>query len=152
MWWSLHKNPRSTGFGEIFWVDNHTQITGGWQTLQLHGNRSSCAWDPPRSHTMYFIWVLICTLYYIITGPGMLQFMGSQRVGYDWEIELKWTEIGKCKSVFPWVLWATLENDQTQRGGHENPDLQLADQKYRWQPGTNDWHLIWGGNLVGLNP
>ena len=25
--------------------------------------------------------------------PGMLQFMGSQRVGYDWVTELNWTEM-----------------------------------------------------------
>ena len=25
--------------------------------------------------------------------PGMLQFMGSQRVGHDWETELNWTEL-----------------------------------------------------------
>ena len=25
--------------------------------------------------------------------PGMLQFMGSQRVGHDWAIELKWNEM-----------------------------------------------------------
>ena len=26
-------------------------------------------------------------------GPGMLQFMGSQRVGHDWATELNWTEL-----------------------------------------------------------
>ena len=25
-------------------------------------------------------------------GDGMLQFMGSQRVGQDWETELNWTD------------------------------------------------------------
>ena len=26
-------------------------------------------------------------------GPGMLRFMGSQRVGHDWATEMKWTEL-----------------------------------------------------------
>ena len=31
--------------------------------------------------------------------PGVLQFMGSQRVGHDWATELKWTELN-CR------MWA----------------------------------------------
>jgi len=32
--------------------------------------------------------------------PGMLQFMGSQRVGHDWAIELNWTELGHEGKTF----------------------------------------------------
>ena len=33
--------------------------------------------------------------------PGMLRFMGSQRVGHDWETELNWTELKlKERSLF----------------------------------------------------
>jgi len=28
--------------------------------------------------------------------PGVLQFMGSQRVGHDWATELNWTELNVC--------------------------------------------------------
>ena len=31
--------------------------------------------------------------YYLRTEPGVLQFMGSQRVGYDWVTELNWTDV-----------------------------------------------------------
>ena len=31
-------------------------------------------------------------------GPGMLPFMGSQRVGHDWATELNWTEQRSCSS------------------------------------------------------
>ena len=30
--------------------------------------------------------------------PGVLPFMGSQRVGHDWATELNWTELGKMRS------------------------------------------------------
>ena len=29
--------------------------------------------------------------------PGVLRFMGSQRVGHDWATELNWTETFKCR-------------------------------------------------------
>ena len=35
--------------------------------------------------------------------PGMLQFMGSQRVGHDWATELNWTNGNKLSS-HPWLL------------------------------------------------
>ena len=33
--------------------------------------------------------------------PGMLRFMGSQRVGYDWATELNWTELNYVPGIFP---------------------------------------------------
>ena len=33
--------------------------------------------------------------------PGMLQCMGSQRVGHDWAIELNWTSLGDSQSYNP---------------------------------------------------
>ena len=29
--------------------------------------------------------------------PGVLRFMGSQRVGHDWETEMNWTELNWCR-------------------------------------------------------
>ena len=38
-------------------------------------------------------WVWVNSGSWLWTGrPGMLRFMGSQRVGHDWAIELNWTE------------------------------------------------------------
>ena len=39
-------------------------------------------------------WVWVDSRSWWWTGrPGMLQFMGSQRAGYDWATELNWTEL-----------------------------------------------------------
>ena len=35
--------------------------------------------------------------------PGMLRFMGSQRVGYDWTTELNWKE--NCSNIIYIVIW-----------------------------------------------
>ena len=40
--------------------------------------------------------------------PGMLQFMGSQRVGHDWATELNWTELTLFPlfpHIFPMKWW-----------------------------------------------
>ena len=38
--------------------------------------------------------------------PGVLQFMGLQRVGHDWEIELNWT-LHKIKHYVSQLYWDT---------------------------------------------
>ena len=55
----------------------------GWQRMRwLDGITDSMAW----------VWVNSGSWWW--TGrPGVLQFMGSQRVGHDWETELNWTEL-----------------------------------------------------------
>ena len=42
--------------------------------------------------------------------PGVLRFMGSQRVGHDWATELNWT-----KSSFQYWAWPSLTNTWSQR-------------------------------------
>ena len=44
--------------------------------------------------------------------PGMLQFMGSQRVGQDWATELNWTNIPGSREFFPfnWLAEGISEN------------------------------------------
>ena len=36
--------------------------------------------------------------------PGVLRFMGSQRVGHDWVTELNWTELNLFQILFPFRL------------------------------------------------
>ena len=41
--------------------------------------------------------------------PGMLQFIGLQRVGHNWVTELNWTELNTAPvSRFPWRAWPAL--------------------------------------------
>ena len=46
-------------------------------------------------------WVWVDSRSWWWTGrPGMLQFMGLQRVGHDWATELNWTEIALCGFLY----------------------------------------------------
>ena len=44
-------------------------------------------------------------------GPGVLRFMGSQRVGHDWETELNWTELKikwRAQSYLARKMWCNV--------------------------------------------
>ena len=43
--------------------------------------------------------------------PGMLQFMGLQRVGHDWATELKWTELSLNCCIFFVILLVFLSQN-----------------------------------------
>ena len=40
--------------------------------------------------------------------PGMLRFMGSQRVGHDWVTELNWCQFYPCLIFHPWKVKRTM--------------------------------------------
>ena len=55
-----------------------------WHHSLSHKELESCRWT----------WVWVNSGRWWWTGrPGMLRFMGSQRVGYDWTTEVNWTEL-----------------------------------------------------------
>ena len=52
---------------------------------------SSQSYSFPSGHVWMWVWVNSGSWWW--TGrPGVLWFMGSQRVGYDWATELNWTD------------------------------------------------------------
>ena len=56
----------------------------------------------------WWTWVWVNTRSWWWTGrPGLLRFMGSQRVGHDWTTELNWTELKDIRvcSVVSDSLW-----------------------------------------------
>ena len=59
-------------------------------------------------------WVWINSGSWWWTGrPGMLHFMGSQKVGLDWVTELNWTEMKLCYTVGPLYIWnIRISNEQ----------------------------------------
>ena len=70
-----------------------------WEGLGAGGEGDNRRWDGWMPSPTWCTWVWMNSRSWWWTGrPGMLQFMGSQRVGHDWVIELNWTQ---C-SPFPW--------------------------------------------------
>ena len=63
------------------------------KTLMLgRGGGDDRGWDGWMASLTRWTWVWVNSGSWWWTGrPGMLQFMGSQRIGHDWATELNWT-------------------------------------------------------------
>ena len=85
----LNSNTLATSGEEL----THWKRPGCWEGLGAGGEGDDRGWDcwmaSPTRWTC--VWVNSRRLWWT-RRPGVLRFMGSQRVGHDWETELNWTE------------------------------------------------------------
>ena len=83
--------------------------------------RGRQGWDSWMASPTQWTWVWGNSGRWWWTGrPGVLQFMGSQRVRHDWVTELNWTEWLNCFPHFPqfkpeffnkeFMIWATVSS------------------------------------------
>ena len=64
-----------------------------WEGLGAGGEGDNRGWDGWMASLTQWTWVWVNSGSWGWTGrPGMLWFMGLQRVGHDWATELNWTE------------------------------------------------------------
>ena len=83
-------------------------------------NGDDRGWDGWMASLSQWTWVWVNSGSWWWTGrPGVLWFMGSQRVGHDWVTELNWTELnpGKTTNVpnsSRMNTWATLPGKEPQ--------------------------------------
>ena len=65
-----------------------------WEGLGAGGEGDDRGWDGWMASLTWWTWFWVNSGSWWWTGrPGMLQFMGSQRVGHDWATELNWTVV-----------------------------------------------------------
>ena len=65
-----------------------------WERLKAAGEGDDRGWDGWMASLFQWTWVWInCGSWWWTGRPGVLQFMGSQRVRHDWATELNWTKI-----------------------------------------------------------
>ena len=86
-----------------------------WEGLGAGGEGDNRGWDGWMASLTRSTWVWVNSGSWWWTGrPGVLQFMGSQRVGHDWATELNWTEWlfnflkdKNCEFLFFWrfLIW-----------------------------------------------
>ena len=58
------------------------------------GEGDDRGWDGWMASPTWWTWVWVNSRSWWWTGrPGMLRFMGRQRVGHDWVTELNWTDV-----------------------------------------------------------
>ena len=70
----------------------HLKSPGCWERLRAGGEGDNGGWDGWMASPTRWTWVWASSRKWWWTGkPGVLQFMGSQRIGHNWAIELNWT-------------------------------------------------------------
>ena len=85
--WSCNSNTLAT------WCEELTHLKRCWERLKSGGEGVERRWDGwmPSPTQWTCVWVDSGSWWW--TGrPGMLHFMGLQRVGHDWVTELNWTD------------------------------------------------------------
>ena len=74
-----------------------------WEGLGAGEEGDNRGWDGWMASLTRWMWVWVNSRSWWWTeSPGMLRFMGSQRVGHDWVTELNWTEvISASEAIIP---------------------------------------------------
>ena len=68
------------------------EILWCWEGLGAGGEGDNRGWDGWMASPTWWTWVWVKSRSWWWTGrPGLLQFMGSQRVRHDWGTELNWS-------------------------------------------------------------
>ena len=66
-----------------------------WERLKVGGEGDDRGWDGCMASLTRWTWVWVnYGSWWWTERPGVLQSMGSQRVGHDWVTEVNWTEAG----------------------------------------------------------
>ena len=78
-------------FGHLMWRVDSLEKLWCWEGLGAGGEGDNWGWDGWMASLTQWTWVWVNSGRWWQTGrPGVLPFMGSQRVGHDWATELKW--------------------------------------------------------------
>ena len=81
-------------FDHLMWRINSFEKTLMLGKFEGEGRRVDRGWDGWMASPTRWTWVWVGSRSWWWTGkPGVLQSMGSQRVGHDWGIELNWTDL-----------------------------------------------------------
>ena len=87
--WSGNSNTLATSCEEL----THWKRSWCWEGLGAGEEGDDRGWDGWMASPTRWTWIWVNSRSWWMTGrPGMLWFMGLQRVGHDWGTELNWTE------------------------------------------------------------
>ena len=93
--WSWNSNTLATWWKEL----THWKRLCCWEGLGAGGGGDNRGWDGRMASLTQWTWVWVNSGSWWWTGrPGVLRFMGSQRVGQDWATEL--TELTYMEYTF----------------------------------------------------
>ena len=87
--WSWNSNSLATSCEEL----THWKRLWCWEGLGAGGEGDDRGWDGWMASPTRWTWVWVNSgSWWWTRRPGVLWFMGLQRVGHDWATELNWTE------------------------------------------------------------
>ena len=94
---SWNSSTLATSWEEL----SHWKRLWCWEGLGAGGEADDRGWDGWMASLTRWMWVWVNSGSWWWTGrPGVLQFMGFQRVRHDWATELNWTDSpSKCWSL-----------------------------------------------------
>ena len=90
--WSWNSNTLAN------WCEGLTHLKRPWcwERLGTGGEGDDRGWDGWMASLTQWTWVWVNSRSWWWTGrPGVLRFIGSQRVEHDWATELNWTKINE---------------------------------------------------------
>ena len=91
--------PKLQYFGHLMWRADSFETPWCWERLRA-GEGDNRGWDGWMASPTPYIWVWVDSRNWWWTGrPGVLWFMGSQRVEHNWATELNWTELNRYIGV-----------------------------------------------------
>ena len=86
-YWSWNSKTLATWCGEL----THLKRPWCWERLKAEGEGDDRGWDGWMASLTQWTWVWVSSRSWWWTGkPGMLQSMGSQRVGHGYVTEINW--------------------------------------------------------------
>ena len=89
--WSWNSSTLATSCKEL----THWKRLWCWEGLEAGGEGDDRGWDGWMASLTRWMWVWVNSGSWWWTGrPGVLRFMGSQRVGHDWVTDLIWSDLG----------------------------------------------------------
>ena len=89
-YWSWNSSTLATSCEEL----THWKSLWYWEGLAAGGEGDDRGWDGWMASLTRWTWVWVNSgSWWWTGGPGVLRFMGSQRVGHDWATELNWEVI-----------------------------------------------------------
>ena len=87
--WSWNSNTLAPSCEEL----THWKRLWCWEGLGAGGEGGDRGWDGWMASPTWWVWVWVNSGSLCWTGrPGMLRFVGLQRVGHDWATELNWID------------------------------------------------------------
>ena len=125
--WCWNSNTLDTSCKEL----THWKRLWCWEGLGAGGEGDDRGWDGWMASRTRWTWVWVNSRSWWWTGrPGMLRFMGLQRVRHNWATELNWTEHIKAK-IQNQISFTTAQKSETFRCKSTNHVQDLNAKNYR---------------------